>query len=101
MDMLDYCSGNLISVPNTFTPNNDGINDELFLISNTITQINTFKIFDRWGGLVFETDDFYEPWDGKSKGKEMPIGVYVYFIEAECHLDGTKFLKKGDVTILK
>ena len=101
MDMLDYCNGNLISVPNTFTPNNDGFNDELFLISNTITKINTFKIFDRWGGLVFETDDFYEPWDGKSNGKEMPIGVYVYFIEAECDIDGTKFLKKGDITILR
>jgi gliding motility-associated-like protein len=101
MNLLERCNPDLISVPNTFTPNNDGFNDDLQLISNTITDINTFQIFDRWGGLVFETNDFYQPWDGKRNGEDMPVGVYVYFVEATCFIDGTKFLKKGDVTILK
>ncbi len=101
MRLLKECNPNLISVPNIFTPNNDGFNDELRLISNTITEINSFRVFDRWGGLVFETNDFYEPWDGKSNGKELPIGVYVYLIDAKCSIDGTDFLKKGDITILR
>lgn len=101
MDAIEHCDGNLISVPNTFTPNHDGYNDELHLISNTISEINSFKIFDRWGGLVFETDDFYKGWDGQRNGKDMPIGVYVYLIQATCILDGKPFIKKGDVTILR
>ena len=101
MRLLKQCNPNLISVPNIFTPNNDGFNDELRLISNTITEINSFRIFDRWGGLVFETNDFYEPWNGMANGKELPIGVYVYLIKAKCSIDGTDFLKKGDITIMR
>ena len=101
MDAVEHCDRNQISVPNTFTPNHDGYNDELHLISNTISEINSFKIFDRWGGLVFETDDFYKGWDGQRNGKDMPIGVYVYLIQATCILDGKPFIKKGDVTILR
>ena len=89
MDLLERCNPNLISVPNTFTPNDDGFNDELALISNTITEIENFKIFDRWGGVVFETNDFYRAWDGTSGGKDVPIGVYVYFVEATCSIDGS------------
>ena len=101
MNLLDQCNPNLISVPNTFTPNHDGFNDELKLYSNTITEIETFKVFNRWGGLVYETNDFYAAWDGTSNGKDLPIGVYVYFIEAKCNINGDKFLKKGDITILR
>jgi gliding motility-associated-like protein len=67
--------GGLMNV-NVFTPNNDGINDEFSFDSLQICQEFSITIFDRWGRLVFETQDPYQPWDGD----EQPSGTYYYLI---------------------
>jgi gliding motility-associated-like protein len=66
-------------VPNAFTPNADGINDEFKVYGEGISSIE-FKIFSRWGQIVFETKDINEGWDGKINGKLATAGIYVYKI---------------------
>ncbi|MEZ4738653.1 MAG: CotH kinase family protein [Flavobacteriales bacterium] len=65
--------------PNAFTPNGDGIND-VFHPMGQVIDLETFEfqVFDRWGGLIFETDDPNKGWDGTAGGTLLPDGVYVY-----------------------
>ena len=86
-------------VPNVFTPQGDGINDYFSTISYGIEKIN-MKIFNRWGGLIFETNNISQGWDGTYNGNACSIGVYFYIIEA------VSFSKKeynihGTVTLLR
>lgn len=69
-------------IPNTFTPNNDGIN-ERWLITNLSTYTgNHVQVFNRYGQLVFESSGYAKPWDGTMNGKPLPFGTYYYVIEA-------------------
>jgi len=86
-----------ILVPNTFTPNNDGIND-LWLIENLQTYPNaSVEIFNRYGQLLYESKGIYKPWDGTYKGKPLPFGTYYYIIDT----DGTVSTLTGYVSIIK
>ncbi len=98
---LSACPDDLIEMPNAFSPNDDGFNDVLRMFSNSIFEINSFRIYDRWGGLMWETSDINEGWDGRRKGRDADVGVYIYVIEAPCKLDGEVIIKKGDVTLLR
>ncbi|MBS1617986.1 MAG: gliding motility-associated C-terminal domain-containing protein [Bacteroidetes bacterium] len=72
------CQG-VIYVPNAFTPNGDGINDQYYIVGHCIT-LHEFKIFNRWGEKVWETDDINARWDGRYHGDMQPAEVYVYFL---------------------
>lgn len=63
----------------------------------------TWRIFDRWGNLVFETDKATEKWDGRFKGKMSNPGVFVYFVEARVVACGQvrEIFKEGDVVVLR
>jgi len=89
-----------VVIPSAFTPNNDGRNDTLFLIALGIKELLEFKIFNRWGELVFETQDIKQGWDGKFKKEPQEIGRYVFFYIAETLL-GDKREGKGDVALLR
>jgi gliding motility-associated-like protein len=68
-------------IPNAFSPNNDGINDKFFVnLECDITDF-TFRIFNRWGELVYFSEDENGFWDGKYNGIEQPIDGYLYQIE--------------------
>ena len=109
---LDLCSGIVLKdsvlvvvlapIPNAFTPNGDGIND-LFRIIGTppenITKYN-FRIFNRWGQMVFDTNNIEEAWDGKSRGQYCPPGVYVWEIFYE-DSKKTRVTNKGTVMLLR
>ena len=102
---IDECNGNLISVPNVFSPNGDDINDIVYPYSTIIDQVITFKVFSRWGELLYEESDFQtnspgHGWDGTYRGKYMQPGVYVYYLEALC-FSGDKVIKQGDITIFR
>lgn len=85
------------SIPNTFSPNKDGIND-LWLIQylEEYTECHT-QIFTRAGQKVFESRGIYKPWDGTYKGKELPMDTYYYIIEPGSGRDPFT----GFVTIIK
>ena len=95
------CGEPYIYVPNAFSPNGDGQNDVLFVYANPalVTELH-FMIYDRWGELIFETDDLNKGWDGTYNGKKLDPAVFVYYLEVVC-INEEKFIKKGNITLLK
>jgi gliding motility-associated-like protein len=86
-----------INIPNVFTPNNDGLNDQFYPIVSEI-EILEFQIYDRWGKLLH--NDASTHWDGMVNGKEAPSDVYVYRILAKWP-DGHQEVKKGGISLLR
>jgi gliding motility-associated-like protein len=84
-------------IPNAFSPNGDEINDAFGGVGEGV-EILEFKIFDRWGELVW--DNPTQKWDGKQNGTDMPVDVYLYTLRVKFQ-DGTEELKKGDFTLLR
>ncbi|MEO7310161.1 MAG: PKD domain-containing protein [Chitinophagaceae bacterium] len=89
----------ILDVPNAFTPNLDGVNDKAVVIGIGISRM-VFRIYNRWGQLMFESSDRKIGWDGKFKGKNQPMDVYAYTLDAE-FFDGKKVKKQGDITLLR
>lgn len=89
-------------IPDAFTPNGDGLNDKFRIIGlppENITRYN-LQIFDRWGQLVFETNDILNSWDGSYKGHDCPADVYTWVMYYET-TKKTKISNKGQVTIIR
>jgi len=86
-------------IPNAFTPNNDGLNDQ-FKAEGNIISGQSMKIFNQWGELIFETSTTGAGWDGTHKGKAQPVGVYIYAIRLKL-ADGTEVLRKGSVNLIR
>ncbi|MBL7691587.1 MAG: PKD domain-containing protein [Flavipsychrobacter sp.] len=103
--ILLYCDNSMVFVPNVFTPNGDGQNDIFYPRGMGIKTIKAFRVYNRWGNLLFEREsidlnDAANGWDGSHKGEEPRPDVYVYLIEAVCYT-GEDVHIKGDVTIVK
>jgi gliding motility-associated-like protein len=92
-----------IDIPNSFTPNGDGVNDYFFPRQLLGKSLKTFsmKVFNRWGQVVFETNKIDgRGWDGKFNGKDQPSGVYVYQMQAVLD-NGRQEDYTGNVTMLR
>jgi gliding motility-associated-like protein len=88
--------------PNSFTPNNDGINDVFLPINNVVDLENyDFSVYDRWGGIIFQTKDPYEGWDGTSGGQPVPMGVYVFRAEVMDAIKKDRYELFGHVTLFR
>lgn len=88
-----------LSIPNAFTPNNDGVND-LFDISGFRIQNYELKIFNEFGDLLYTGTDIAQDWDGRSNGVDQPVGVYFYVITATAD-DSAPFSRKGIVNLVR
>ncbi|MDE3143897.1 MAG: Ig-like domain-containing protein, partial [Bacteroidota bacterium] len=100
-----FCPESEIFVPNAFTPDGDGINDKLMVQGRGIKTIKSFRIFNRWGELVFERTNFMpgDPscaWDGTVRGKPAASDVFVYICEVVCEA-GYPAVFKGNVGLIK
>jgi gliding motility-associated-like protein len=84
-------------IPNTFTPNNDGVNDLWTIQYLEDYPHNHIQVFTRAGQLVYEHRGFYHAWDGKYKGKELPFDTYYYILEP----GSSREPMTGYVTIIK
>jgi gliding motility-associated-like protein len=89
-----------IIVPNAFSPNGDGNNDVIKIIGAGFKQLNYFKIYNRWGQKVFETNNFLEGWDGTLKGTPQPISTYFWIINA-VDVDNQSKSFRGDLTLIR
>ena len=97
---VDTICHSVLEMPNIFSPNNDWINDNFIPIKfQKITEATLF-IYNRWGKIIFETNDMEKGWDGKIDGKECVAGTY-YWIVNYLDLDGNKNVKKGFVELIK
>lgn len=94
------CNESAIFIPNAFTPDNNGHNDVLLVRSDGAIQLSYFRIFDRWGKIIFESNNISDGWDGTYKNKPMSPGVYLFTMEATCG-NGEIIRKQGNVTLLK
>ncbi|MBL0309807.1 MAG: PKD domain-containing protein [Bacteroidetes bacterium] len=95
------CDENTVFVPNTFTPNGDGRNDVFRIRSLSLTSLDYFRIFDKWGGVVFETTELDKGWDGLAPNKQFEsTGVYVYMFQGKCE-NGNTISKSGNVTAVR
>jgi gliding motility-associated-like protein len=87
-------------IPNAFTPNGDGLND-VFMPSIMGVDEYRFLIFDRWGELIFETDNFREGWDGRVKGNMCQQEVYVYRLDFRDLVEYKEHTYIGRVTLVR
>lgn len=91
-------------IPNGFTPNADGRNDEFQVYANCEIQEFRMEIYDRWGSLLFASDNPSNGWDGITNGREASSGVYVYLIEytsADQNGNAITSVKSGSVTLIR
>ena len=88
-----------IFIPNSFTPNGDGLNDVLRVYGYTIRNMQ-FMIFNQWGEKIFETRSQATGWDGTHKGKGQPSGVYMYVCKMILN-DGTEVTRKGSINLVR
>ncbi len=96
-----------IFVPTAFSPNGDSVNDVwkvsplsvYNVVGSKLTQFNA-RVYNRWGMLVFESNDIYKGWDGTFKGAKAPVDVYIYMVYAE-GIDKRFIRLNGNVTLIR
>ncbi|TNE52907.1 MAG: gliding motility-associated C-terminal domain-containing protein, partial [Bacteroidetes bacterium] len=96
-----------VYIPNVFSPNGDGDNDEFRIYADpkSVKQVKSFQIYSRWGEMVYEYYNF-DPnspgygWDGRHRGQDLNPAVFVYYAVIE-FIDGQEILFEGDVTIVR
>ncbi len=99
------CNGKNYFIPNTFSPNGDGVNDVFYPRGDNLYNIQTMRVFNRWGQMVFEKRDFpansaASGWDGTFNGRPAPVDVYVYIVEVVC--DNAQVVTlNGNVTLIR
>lgn len=86
-------------IPNSFTPNGDGINDQFQIFGQDI-QSATMMVFNRWGQMVFMGSNQFQTWDGTYQGIDQPAGVYTYTIELT-FLNGATVTQNGSITLIR
>jgi gliding motility-associated-like protein len=96
-----------VYVPTGFSPNNDGNNDLLSVFgkSKQISRIKVFRVFDRWGELVYEDFDFavndqQRGWNGQFRGQDSQAGIYVWYAEVE-YIDGFEEVVRGNTALIR
>lgn len=97
---LRVYKGPELYTPTAFTPNGDGKNDKFYPFPVGISEIKYFKVFNRWGQLLFSTTRVNDGWDGRSGGVEQASGVYVWRAEAVTE-DNKVISKQGTVVLIR
>jgi gliding motility-associated-like protein len=97
---VDIIKKYTVDVPKAFTPNNDGVNDLLFVKGWGIDELILFRITNRYGEIVFETSDKNEAWDGTYKGMKQDVETYKYYVSVKTYEDEI-ITKSGTVKLLK
>jgi len=93
------CAEPYVFVPNAFTPNGDGLNEQLHVDGNQIIEMH-LVIYNRWGERVFEAIDQSQTWDGTYEGKKLDPDVFGYTFSCTC-TNGDTFSSQGNISLLK
>lgn len=89
-----------VYVPTAFSPNSDGLNDVLKPLLLGVKNVHFFRIFNRWGQLLYETSTVRQGWDGKVGGMPQPTGVVVWVFEG-IGVDGKLYTRKGTTALVR
>ena len=98
INIHDSCEYGYLKVPNIIVPKSGNYGSKLEIDYKGM-EISVLRIFNRWGELVFETEDIDNKWDGTYRGEDLNPGVYVYYIIGRC-LNNELFLYKGNITLI-
>ncbi len=96
---IEVDESSVLFIPNVFSPNGDNLNDILYVRGGGIESF-VFRVYDRWGALMFETSDLSVGWDGTYKGEPVVQGVYVYGMTGK-YFDGKAIEEKGNITVVR
>jgi hypothetical protein len=88
-----------LEIPNIFTPNNDGVNDYFHIENILVDKLTKLVIYDRWGEVVFYTEDLTAKWDGTYHHQPVESDVYTFLLEGVC--EGANFVESGNITLLR
>ncbi len=91
----------VITVPNGFTPDGNGLNDVFRITANQPINQFSMRIFNRWGEEVFHSEDYTQGWDGYHRSKEQNSGVYLYIINYQDLGDGEYKVLNGNLTLIR
>ena len=89
-----------ILVATGFTPNGDGVNDYLIPNYINIRKLNSWRIYDRWGNMIFQTNDMHQHWDGKINGVNAPMETYTWVVEGVSDMNQV-IVRKGMTTLIR
>jgi gliding motility-associated-like protein len=89
-----------IYVPTAFTPNGDGLNETLKPTLAGMQQIIYFRVFNRYGQIVFQSSSLYDAWDGRLKGQQQPSGSYMWMVQA-IDFEGKAVQQKGSTMLIR
>lgn len=89
-----------IYVPGAFTPDNNGVNDLLKPVLYGIKALNYFRIYNRWGKLMYQSNNAEPGWDGLFKGNRQEMNTYTWLLEA-VGADGKKYIKSGTTVLIR
>jgi gliding motility-associated-like protein len=90
-----------VFAPNAFTPNSDGVNERWGIKTTAGMDIERFAIFNRWGQKVWQAYDQREEWDGKFAERDAESGTYYFMLYYTCLTDGKKYMRKGDILLIR
>jgi gliding motility-associated-like protein len=88
-----------VFIPTAFSPNNDGYNDWFNMMKNSVKNY-TLKVYNRWGELVFQTNDLNNSWDGTYRGAPCPTDNYIYIVSG-IRYNNEPFYLKGTVALFR
>lgn len=95
-----FIKGPDIYIPNAFSPNGDGLNDIFRPLPVGIIKMEFFRVFDRWGKLVYSTTAYLQGWDGTVNGQTAAIGTYVWVVQGK-DISNNTVQRKGTVTLVR
>jgi gliding motility-associated-like protein len=103
--IIVICNDNNVFIPNTFSPNNDGVNDVFYPRGKGVFKIQGLRIFNRWGEMVFQKtnvtpNDPSAGWNGTYNGRKLVADVYTYIIDIVCE-NSTVLTYKGNITLIQ
>lgn len=100
VELVGTLGESMLFIPNTITPNGNGLNDVFYPYGSEITSLH-MRIFDRWGQLIFETSDPALGWNGTYKGTTVQEDTYVYVIEYTTTCNNTERRRTGHVNVVR
>jgi gliding motility-associated-like protein len=89
-----------VYIPSAFTPNNDNLNEKFGVVENAFVQDFSFRVFSKWGELIFHSTNINDKWDGTFKGKKMPSGSYFWMLNYT-NSRGRKMYEQGMVMLIR
>ncbi|HVG16881.1 MAG TPA: gliding motility-associated C-terminal domain-containing protein, partial [Chitinophagaceae bacterium] len=90
-----------VFIPNAFTPNGDGKNDVFGVINAVKADQFQLQIYNRWGGLVFRSNNWKDTWDGKVNGLQQAAGTFVWFVKYVDKRTNEKVERKGSLVLIR